>query len=242
VSEISLGDYTGYIFIEMVRAREIADRYSRELAGQYAADPVLKHFSVPRFKVPKMNLTIPILISGARFRQIIAFKMGNAEFTAFIRGRVGYVRRTVSKDHLLILGRGTLDDNVPREAQAFYEALVANDDPARPETLVGATWQKLFENALAAVNLLDTYREQDRDGQLLRETTAEIVEVVKGHTVIESTTIENLLINPETNVVKNESSDTSVFVVGAEIIEEGFFLRTIKDDDTGVTHPIVEFE
>ena len=49
MAEITLADYAGYIFIEIVKAREMADRYSRALADVYAQDPVLKHFSVPRF-------------------------------------------------------------------------------------------------------------------------------------------------------------------------------------------------
>ena len=56
--EVTLADYTGYILLELTKAREMADAYSREVAERYRNDPVLQHFSTPRFKIPKMELTI----------------------------------------------------------------------------------------------------------------------------------------------------------------------------------------
>ena len=88
MAEITLADYTGYIFLEIIKAREMADRHSRQLAEVYAQDPVLQHFSVPRFKVPKMELTIPVLISGARFNQVITFQMPRDKFVAYVLGRI----------------------------------------------------------------------------------------------------------------------------------------------------------
>ena len=55
------------------------------------------------------------------------------------------------------------------------------------------------------------------------------------------TEIENLLVNPETNVVKDGRSDTSVFTVKAELLEEGFFLRSVRDEDAQEVRTIVEF-
>jgi hypothetical protein len=65
---------------------------------------------------------------------------------------------------------------------------------------------------------------------------------VTTNTVVDSTSIQSLLINPETNVVKSGSSDSSVFTIKAEMLEEGFFIRQIKDETTGQTRPVVEFE
>ena len=61
-------------------------------------------------------------------------------------------------------------------------------------------------------------------------------------TVVDRTPIQSLLVNPETNVVKNGSSDTSVFTLKAEMLEEGFFIRTVRDEATGQTRTVVEFE
>ena len=65
MSEITLSDYTGYIFRELIKARQMSDEYARQVALTYAQDPVLQHFTAPRFKIPKMELTIPVLSAGA---------------------------------------------------------------------------------------------------------------------------------------------------------------------------------
>ena len=38
------------------------------------------------------------------------------------------------------------------------------------------------------------------------------------------------------------SSDTSVFTLKAELLEEGFFIRSVRDEDTGAVTTVVEFE
>ena len=42
--------------------------------------------------------------------------------------------------------------------------------------------------------------------------------------------------------MKNGSDENSVFVIRAEMIEEGFFVKTVKDAQTGEEKKIVEFE
>ena len=42
------------------------------------------------------------------------------------------------------------------------------------------------------------------------------------------------MINAQTNVVKDGSSDTSVFTIKAELIEEGVIIKSVKDETTGV--------
>ncbi len=181
VTEITLGDYTGYILLEMIKAREMADTYSREVGERYAKDPLMRYFSVPRFKVPKMELTIPVLISGARFKQTVRFDLAIEEFLAIVASRVANVRKSVE----LSRGGGRVPDRIIEISR--LATLSAADPKHRTE-------------------------------------------------------IENLLVNPETNVVKDGSSDTSVFTVKAELLEEGFFLRSVRDEDAQEVRTIVEFE
>src|SRR5687767_7406291 len=96
MSEITLSDFVGYVFSEMVRARDIADRESKRIATLYAQDEIMKHFSVPRFKIPEMELTIPVLISGARFSSVFAFLMREPEFNSFISGKLENAMASIS--------------------------------------------------------------------------------------------------------------------------------------------------
>jgi hypothetical protein len=269
VAEVTLGDYTGYILLEMIRAREMADHYSRVVAERYAADEVMRHFAVPRFKVPKMELTIPVLISGARFTQTLRFDMTLEDFVAAMQQRAAEARaRLVSPPLPGFPGKvgpvmpGKLDipillppkpipvdrdlGDVKALAVEFHEQLVANPDPLRPDTIVAVMWSRIFWAAIDAeapsggTGGTDAVATDPRE-QLLAQTGDEVLELVRSRTVIDKTQIDNLLINPETNVVKNGSSDSSVFTVSAELLEEAFYLRSVTDE-SGATSTIVEFE
>jgi hypothetical protein len=249
VAEVTLGDYAGYVFLEMLRAREMADAYSRVVAERYAQDEVLQHFAVPRFKVPKMELTIPVLISGARFRQRVRFVFPREDFLTAIDQRAAAVRNRLERGRgeLPRLGeRGTrvLDGsvNVRRLAEEFHGKLQDNPDPLRPETIVTVMWGQIFRTVLGEGRFVTFYSETDPRHDLLRETTAEVLEQVRVRTVIERTEIESLLVNPVTHVVEQGSTDSSVFTVAAELLEEAFYLRTVRDEETGKTTEIVEFE
>ncbi len=282
MAEITLADYTGYIFLEIIKAREMADRHSRQLAEVYAQDPVLRHFSVPRFRVPKMELTIPVLISGARFNQVIDFKMPREKFVAYVMGRLKEVVSVVRSrgDDPFIRrpaapagpaapappavaayarqGRARKAASaaqataaapaaralVPVEAGAvqFWQQLKDNPDPSQPSEIVRRFWAQLFEQVLLEQNLMDLYKKHNPGNELFRQSLDDVLKLVLSQTAVDSTTIQSLLINPETNVVKNGSSDTSVFTLKAELLEEGFFIRSVRDDATGQTRPVVEFE
>ena len=258
MAEITLADYTGYIFLEIIKAREMADRHSRALAEVYAQDEVLKHFSVPRFKVPKLELTIPVLISGARFNQVVRFGMPQDRFVEYILGRindvVSAVRNTdpfvktpaspVAKRASRAVSRApeALTKELRMLALDFWEALHSNPDPARSSDRVRKFWTRIFEVALKGEDLMDQYRKTNPNNELYRQSLDDVQKTVTNNTVVDSTTIQSLLINPETNVVKNGSSDTSVFTIKAEMLEEGFFIRQIKDEASGRTTKVVEFE
>lgn len=267
MAEITLADYTGYIFLEIIKAREMADRHSRELAQRYAQDPVLQHFAVPRFKVPKMELTIPVLISGARFSQAIRFDMPQDKFVAYVMGRVTEVQGKVRAGGD-IFRTGVIQPRpgpvtIPRGREAtkgrraravargptleqlaleFHNILANNPDPSQPGGIVRELWTRMFQQALIESDLVADYRKFYPNNDLFKSSLDDVMGTVTAHTVVDSTTIQSLLINPETNVVKQGSSDTSVFTIKAEMLEEGFFIRSVRDESTGQVSQIVEFE
>ena len=89
---------------------------------------------------------------------------------------------------------------------------------------------------------MELYQKYNPANELFRSSLEAVLKAVTSQTVVDSTTVQSLLINPETNVVKNGSSDTSVFTLKAEMVEEGFFIRSVRDEATGQTRPVVEFE
>jgi hypothetical protein len=257
MTEITLADYVGHIFLEIVKAREMADSYSRRVAEAYAKDPVMKFFSVPRFKAAHMDLTIPILISGARISQAIRFRPTAEEFSTFVQSQIEnftkavFISREDWKDVAVLESARRASVTARKSARAtrsnaivteFYAQLMGNADPAHPENIVTLYWREVVMLSLKENDLFDLYEKHNPKDELLRKTTDRISDWVTSNTVVERTTIDNLLINPETNVVKNGSNDTSVFTISAKMLEEGFYIHSIKDENTGGERPIVEFD
>ncbi|MBK8405283.1 MAG: hypothetical protein IPL25_14755 [Saprospiraceae bacterium] len=85
---VTLSDYLGYIFIEITRARQMADQFSVNLAEEHSKDPLLKYISVPRFKIPEMEINVPVLVSGAKFSQVLKFNDGSEEFRKSIQNEL----------------------------------------------------------------------------------------------------------------------------------------------------------
>jgi hypothetical protein len=257
MAEITLAEYTGYIFLELVRAREMADEYSRMVAERYSKDSVLASFSTPRFKIPKLELTIPVLISGAKFSQVVRFTMPREEFRVMLSGRLANLLSTVrlgqgqvlklKADQVLAaqgapIIRWKPSSAITLQMNRFHMELVGNADPRRPETIAKANWAQLVDIALLEARLIDDYKIQNPGNALFEQSLAELIKTIIDATLVSNTRIQNLLVNPETNNVKNGSDENSVFVIRAEMIEEGFFVKTVTDAQTGEEKKIVEFE
>ncbi|SHF79193.1 hypothetical protein SAMN05444008_11265 [Cnuella takakiae] len=258
MAEVTLSDYVGYIFAEIVRARELADRESKRIAEIYEKDEVLRRFSVPRFKIPEMDLTIPVLVSGAKFSNTVSLVLERDAFRELLQAKINFVIRTILIRKRPVVFGGIfkpIDLNIPikRVAAAraadngkdpvdeFYDQLVANPDPLHPESIIQDKWYEVFALRLQDAKLQEDYNKLFPNNDLYNQTLAEITEQVKASTVIAASRIQNLLVNPETNVVKNGSSDSSVFVVKAKITEEGLFVHTVKEGN-GEEKKVVEFE
>lgn len=246
--DIRLGDYTGYLLQEMVRAREMADAYSRELAQRYADDPILRHFSVPRYLVPKLELTVPVLMSGVSLAQAVRFDFPPEEFIAAVVSRADDVRSSVELLRARRQGRlppdgwETSAGTVERLAKRFYEELAQNPDPLHPHGIVKAHWVEIFRAVLRQAELLEFYEREQPSQDLLDTSTQAVLQLVLRRTAVDRSTIEDVRVDPETNVVKTGGGEQTVFTIRAELQEEAFFLRWVRDEATEQVTPIVEFQ
>ncbi|RPE08030.1 hypothetical protein EGT74_13225 [Chitinophaga lutea] len=277
MSNITLADYVGFIFSEITRARDHADRVAKDMAIAYAKDDVLKHFSVPRFKIPEMELTIPVLISSAKFTTALLFSMKEADFTRYIQNRVNSAIQTIlirrSKVDIdfssvkndvftkpvfgqqpqvetafkpavnnTLRSKRAIISSSPAAISKFYQLLVANTDPSKPENIAQVCFAEVFNIAIEEYNLLEEYKRQNPQNELFSQALQEVIQKIKENTLVSQSKMENLLVNPETNVVKNGSSDATVFTIKAKIMEEGVFVKTVRNEETGKEELLVEFE
>lgn len=263
MAEISLSEYTGYIYLEMIKAREMADLYSKSVAARYETDPVLKHFPTPRFKIPKLSLTIPMLVASARFSEVERFNMRLEEFETLVLNRLDDALKGIS-DPLPDRPRASTKDSKKKIAagrkrpgsdsgtagirssvdlvqlvKGFHAELTGTGTRA---PLIKDFWGRIFQTALTDNDLAEAYRRKHPANRPFEDTLLEMSRVIKERTTIDGVKIQNLLINPETNVVRNGANEMSVFVVQAEMSEEGFLLKTVRDAEGGGESKIVEFD
>lgn len=296
MAQITLSDYVGFIFGEIVRARALADAESKRIALLYKDDEILKSFSVPRFKIPEMDITIPVLLSGAKYKSTMVFNLPQERFYEYVKTKLDNARQAIliarsnitkdfTKTDTGILStpivppqfedakvfyaaapqRSTATKKTAPKAKTaaatrrsatvampsvtietvineFYELLRNNPDPSAPDNIVSVKWGQLFNMMITANALMADYTRLYPTGQLFTQSLQEILVYVKNNTVVSKTEIENILINPETQTVKDGSTDASVFTLKARIVEDGVFVKELKDEQGNVMERIVEFD
>ncbi|MEH1056847.1 hypothetical protein V6U89_16770 [Micromonospora sp. CPCC 206171] len=250
MTTIPLGDYVGYCFTEAVRAREIADEYSRHIAEQKSVHPVLRDFSTPRFRVAKLELTIPMVVDDVKFQRVARFVMDRDEFVKILLARAWQARAMAEQELRPPLEpypddprpEPVVDSRAGHAATALYDDLSGNPDPMHPDDIVRIGWTEVFDLTFMESPLLREHRESDVIARLRAQTTRRIVDLVRGRTVLDRLEIEQLPINPLTQVIHDVGDTSSLLSVKAELVEEGFYLRQARDSETGTTHTIVDFE
>jgi hypothetical protein len=250
MADITLSDYLAFILSEISRARDMADRYTREIALMYAKDDVLRHFSVPRFKLSKMELNIPVLVSGVEVSSLMQFHVSREDFRSYL------LRKLI--DLVVLVRRGTTvvtsppsttngakpirTDGIEPLIDVFYDRLVSLPDPSHPENVISDNWSSIAAKVLTINEIPIQQINVKPISDLIGRPLPGLIDDIKSQISVTKTTIERLMINAQTNVVKDGSSDTSVFTIKAELIEEGVIIKSVKDETTGVVSSVVEFE
>ncbi len=264
---ITLKDYLSYIYKEITDSRLALDEYVAFKAQEYAKDEIMKNFPVPRFRIPEMELNIPVLIAGAKYHSTIRFVAEKALFEAFVLGTLSQSIQTLkiriakpagttgggpikipTKIEILKLNSIKPIGKSSSGAKAaidhvtgLYEKLMENVIPSFPENIVKVYCENIFFDAIKDNNIApNTIKPEHKVEELADQFEAAVLQKVKEQTIIVHNELQNLLVNPETQLVKLNSNEFSVFQVKAKINEEGVFIHTVKDEDG--EKKIVEFE
>lgn len=234
MAEIPLASYIGHIFLEIIKAREMADEYSKQVALRYSADDVMKHFSTPRFKASNIDLTIPVLISNASYTELVKFEMSIKELVEHAREDIQDFYKMLGVERQL----GDRFNGMIRELFAFLER--AAKEPGR-DMRVHDVYGKFLIEILFTSDLPIKPTAEPKVMEEVARKSALFVDFYRPKVKISSSKIDSLLVNPETKIIKDGSSEASVFVVSAKMIEDGFFVHSVKGED-GKTETIVEHD
>lgn len=173
---IQLKEYIGSLVAEMNNARAIADMKTKQLALAYAEDNVLKHFPVPHFRTPEVELTVPIAID-----QLSKADVTNAQ----IKDKTSF-----SQETLKVLNT--------HYKQKTLDAATAKRISSIVSTNINTLQRKLDAGA-------DVKESLAQYGKMLaKDTYTPYKELTKARTATETTLIKNLTkaLTPMVNVEK----------------------------------------
>lgn len=164
-----LGDYLGQLVSELALARMQADVESVRIAEMYASHSLLRHMAVPHFRLPEIELDIPIAIS-----QVEASLPGKPPRGTIPRGR--------ARDAVLDLVRRKARDNGFQmsfdKVERVLERWVADDRGAAIPLDITAVADDVAYEARSAVyepnNAPLTPEEQERVARFSRELRHEV--------------------------------------------------------------------
>ena len=101
-----LKDYLGSLIRDITYSRVIADQESANIAKMYETDDLLKYFSIPRMKIEKTELTIPICIDGLETKYYKNFEpIDNKEFYSLSYNLIKnfYELDQIKKDNSIVI-------------------------------------------------------------------------------------------------------------------------------------------
>lgn len=231
---ITLGEYMSFIYGEMTRARQHADATSIEIAKGYAKDELLRHFSVPRFRIPEMELTIPVLVADANYDNEYAFKISQEEFNTQYRNELVRSFASLYSEREL-----KIDEKALQRLEKLYKEIsevvlkqsLTSYDALRREVLarVAQGVPDITDAVLSGSQKLEEYVRKfpakEHYGSIVKGFGAFVEFNIK----VAKSSLTGLLINPETAAVRDGGNATSLFQIKAKITEEGIFINSVKD-------------
>lgn len=234
MSSIRLSDYIAQCLTEIVRAREMMDEYSVKVAGLYAKDELMRFLPAPRFTLKSVRLNMPMLITDLDLSRAARFSLSFSEFEASLLD----VLRDVNPNLSVAVADRALADFPKRTMQEFYEVLISEQNLLESEKLVAVHWRKLMTVCLTT----SAVQPKDIPEIQLKQAEAEVLRLVRDATVVDVEALNRIMVEPRTDQVKREASDSSVFTVTADVIEESMFIRSVQGEGSPGGHQVVEFE
>ncbi|MBP6455396.1 MAG: hypothetical protein KA275_01600 [Chitinophagaceae bacterium] len=243
---ITMQEYIGFLFKEISNARKMADIESKQIALEYAKDDVLKYLPTPRFKLPEVEINIPLTISGVDYNNVTYRLNLKTDFLiTFFKNYYFEIQSITEKKEL---NNKKILQLIEEDSKNLFEFLNQEELVNEPKMLIEIKLKKLNVYFNKISNYILDFFTTDRDEKInelfysiTKEKREDLNNIVKSNFTVNEATLKNLLVNPETEIVKTQGSDISIFQLKAKFVEDGFFLSSIKDEN-GNDVKVVNFE
>lgn len=218
----NLGDYLGQLLAEVTIARMQADLEAVRVAELYASHPLLRHMSVPRFRLPEVELDVPVVIS-----QMEEPRPGESPRGGVDIGDLREKFHEVMTKHLIREHIQTTPDETDRIRARMEETL--SRAARAPETAVDVSW--VADEMTSAV--VEAIRDPSRPGDpidLARVSTFSIVlrDAARVEFLKLRTAPPRLSVLVETAQIREAGNSDAVTRIRMKISESGVEWTTIE--------------
>lgn len=223
----TLADAIGALVAEVTRARMAADLETTRIARIYQADPLLKHLSVPRFRLPEIQMDVPVVLQGYRSSggtttvEAVPDK-ALRELAAAVTEQVRSLVKSFDVDP------SSVEKLVERALAPFYEDAT---DHSSAEQLYEALYGPISTWFAATPAGRDERRVRSFRAKLAYLLPRTIESFVRSVPVTSSEQLSALDATLETAVVREVGDPTLLAVLRLKVVEDGLEWATVTSAD-----------
>lgn len=235
---VALSDYLGFLMTEIARARLTSDLASIELAKVYSENELLKNLTVPRVRLARVDLNVPLVVESLKVGQatdfnVLAGRDNVSELNRILTATCfKYFDVRFSKEE---------SKNITARIQLGMDAISQTKDYQEGRNSFEQFTEETF---LYAVNLrtlrklpdFNTHFDQAMN-DIRRQYLLQFDAVIKPG----PSRLEAMMVNPETAAIRTAHPPQSVFVLNLSLTEEGIELITVQDSE-GNTKKVLAIE
>lgn len=242
---ITVSQYLSFLLKQISDARNEADKISVTQAIENSKNPIMKQFPVSRFRMPEVELNIPFLVSKTDVNTAWILNIEPKEFIDTVSIRINPLMEKLGSDLKLTSPEFA---QIVKILNLLISRLIENSKnqdriqiTKSNNAEIDNALTRIFPAMLKISGKTELYNKLFPNDEPRLNLTRDIQQWVDGKLAIRSMELNNLLINPVTEAVKTESNEFSVFQIKAKLVEEAFFLSSVRDDSGNESH-IVDFE
>lgn len=236
-----LEEYLGTLVSNLSQARVLADLESARIAEVYAANNLLKHFSIPRMKIQDVELTIPVAIDGTVTEMVKEEKPVNlTRFTSAayrdilsvlnvtsLPADVSAATRSEISAHAKTMAEKITKENADSLLREFVQAIVK---------YIGKHIDQLIKDKKVDIQAVG-----DKDS-VLKKLETSLAANLKAEIVFKPAgeILRHLDVVVETNKLK-EKKPESLIQIKMKISEEGMEWVTMEDAEGNIVHKLMPY-
>ena len=231
---ITISDYLGYLFNQVIHAKAMADAESVRVAQVYSKDEIMKHFPVPRFRLPELEMDIPIGVSKVALDELRTSLNAN-ELANKSSELLHIVLKTINAQKGF---DNTVFDEIKKTLKEAFNR-IAGLSTDQKVSFVSQNFGNFVGKVIKTSN---TETNTDEVVSLQNSTTKDFMAFIqRKETELQKSKLLDVFITPETFKMQTTESQSNLFRIKAKFVEEGFYMNSITDEK-GNKKTIIDFE